>query len=93
MQHLETLCGQIGPRPVGSGGDRRAAEYIRSVFSFRGVPAVALSSVGGPNLAHLPSDTPEWISPARLTEVVSLASGLAERLQDKPLGWCRGRPA
>ncbi|MCK4451253.1 MAG: Zn-dependent exopeptidase M28, partial [Anaerolineae bacterium] len=32
MRHLERLCVEIGPRPIGSKGNQAAANYIQSVF-------------------------------------------------------------
>lgn len=58
-------------------------------FYTRGVPSIAISSVGAANVIHLPTDTIEWISPAKLNEVVSLVTNLVESLQDKSLDWCR----
>jgi aminopeptidase YwaD len=37
MQHLEHLCAEIGPRPVGSKANQAAAEYIRGVFEANGL--------------------------------------------------------
>lgn len=64
-------------------------ESDHSAFLWRGVPCVPLSSVGVANITHLPADTIEWISPAKLSEVVSLVADVVERLQDKSLDWCR----
>lgn len=65
-------------------------ESNHSAFSWRGVPAIAISSVGGANVGHLPTDTVEWISPAKLEEVVALVTDVVVGLQDKSLAWCRG---
>jgi len=64
-------------------------ESDHSAFYWRGVPCVALSSVGVANVGHLPADTIAWISPAKLDEVVSLVTDVVESLQDKSPGWCR----
>ncbi|MFQ5793231.1 MAG: M28 family peptidase [Anaerolineae bacterium] len=64
-------------------------ESDHSAFYWRGVPCVALSSVGVANVVHLPTDTIEWISPAELGEVVSLVTDVVEVLQDKSPDWCR----
>ena len=64
-------------------------ESNHSTFAFRGVPSLALSSVGIRNIAHHPADTIEQVSPAKLGEVVMLVADIVERLQDKPLAWCR----
>ena len=58
-------------------------------FYTRGVPSIAVSSVGMANVGHLPTDTIEWISPAKLGEVVSLVADVVVGLQDKSLDWCR----
>ncbi len=60
-----------------------------STFSFRGVPSIALSSVGAGKVEHLRTDTIERISPAKLGQVVSLVSDVVESLQDRSLDWCR----
>jgi aminopeptidase YwaD len=64
-------------------------ESDHSAFLWRGVPCVPISSIGGVNITHLPTDTIEWISPAKLREVVSLIVDVVESLQDKSPGWCR----
>ena len=58
-------------------------------FYSHGVPCIALNSVGVANVNHLPADTTKWISPARLTELVSLVTHLVEALQDETPDWCR----
>jgi aminopeptidase YwaD len=57
-------------------------ESDHSAFLWRGVPCIPISSVGGANVAHLPSDTIEWTSPAKLAEVVSLITDIVESLQN-----------
>jgi aminopeptidase YwaD len=64
-------------------------ESNHSAFYWRGIPSIAISCVGGANVMHLPTDTVEWISPAKLGEVVSLITDIVESLQDKSLDWCR----
>ena len=64
-------------------------ESDHSAFFWRGVPCIALSSVGVANVNHLPADTIAWISPAKLSEVVSLVTDVVESLQDKSPDWCR----
>ena len=66
-------------------------ESDHTAYYSRGVPCVALGSVGVANICHLPSDTIEWLSPAKLGEVVSLVTGIVEGLQDKSAGWCRDK--
>lgn len=63
-------------------------ESDHTAYLFRGVPCIALSSFGALNL-HQPSDSLEWISPAKLSEGLNLVSGLIEALQDKTPAWCR----
>jgi len=41
MKHLEHLCIEIGPRPVGSKGNQAAADYIRGVFEANGLEVEA----------------------------------------------------
>lgn len=60
-----------------------------STFAWRGVPSLAFSSSGRFHNDHLRSDTIEWISPAKLAEVIELASAIITGLQDRPAGWTR----
>jgi aminopeptidase YwaD len=60
-----------------------------STFAWRGVPAIAFSSEGRIRLDHLRADSAEWVSPAKLEEVVSLVIAIVESLQDKPPEWTR----
>ncbi len=62
-------------------------ESNHSTFAWRGVPSLAFSSVGRIRLDHLRADSVEWVSPAKLGEVVSLVLALVESLQDKSLDW------
>jgi Zn-dependent M28 family amino/carboxypeptidase len=64
-------------------------ESNHSTFAWRGVPAIAFSSVGRLRLDHLRADSVEWVSPVKLQEVVSLVADLVEDLQDKSLDWTR----
>lgn len=64
-------------------------EGDHSAFLSHGVPCIPLSSVGVANLNHLPADTVEWISPAKLGEVVSLITDVVASLQDRAPDWCR----
>ena len=68
-------------------------ESDHTAYFSRGVPCVALGSIGVANICHRPSDTIEWLSPAKLGEVVSLITGIVEGLQDKSAGWCREKAA
>jgi Iap family predicted aminopeptidase len=54
-----------------------------------GVPCVALTSGGVANIVHQPADTIEWVSPAKLAELVSLIADVVEALQDRTSDWCR----
>jgi aminopeptidase YwaD len=60
-----------------------------STFAMRGVPAIAFSSEGRLRLDHLRADSIEWVSPAKLKEVVSLVTAIVESLQDKLPEWTR----
>jgi aminopeptidase YwaD len=60
-----------------------------STFAQRGVPSLALSSIGAFGLAHLPIDTFDWVSLDKLNEVVSLVIEIVGSLQDKSWEWCR----
>jgi Iap family predicted aminopeptidase len=60
-----------------------------STFAMRGVPAMAFSSEGRIRLDHLRADSIEWVSPAKLGEVVSLVTEIVESLQDRPPEWTR----
>ena len=60
-----------------------------STFAWRGVSAIAFSSAGRIRLDHLRAGSVEWVSPAKLKEVVSLVTEVVESLQDKSLDWSR----
>jgi aminopeptidase YwaD len=64
-------------------------ESDHSAFLWRGVPCVPLSSIGVANIAHLPADSVEWISQAKLAEVGSLVAAVIDALRDKSPDWCR----
>ncbi|MDY6877671.1 MAG: M28 family peptidase [Chloroflexota bacterium] len=64
-------------------------ESDHSAFYWRGVPCVPFSSVGVANVGHLPTDTIEWIGPAKLSEVVMLTADIVESLLDKSPDWYR----
>lgn len=67
-------------------------ESNHSTFAFRGVPALAFSSQDAWRLAHTRQDTPDWISPAKLTEIYELARDLVGELATQPSGWGRELP-
>lgn len=60
-----------------------------STFAWRGVPAIALSSIGAFGLAHSPLDTIDWVSVDKLNEVVALVTEIIAAVQGKPLEWSR----
>jgi len=64
-------------------------ESNHSTFAWRGVPAIAFSSVGRIRLDHLRADSVEWVSPARLKEVVSLVMEIVADVQDESPDWTR----
>jgi aminopeptidase YwaD len=64
-------------------------ESNHSTFSFRGVPAVAFTSKGGLNLAHLKTDTVEWVSSKKLVEAAYLTLEIIRLLEEKPAEWTR----
>jgi Iap family predicted aminopeptidase len=66
-------------------------ESNHSTFVWRGVPSLAFGSTAARNFAHLRTDTIDWISPAKLGEVVSVITDIVESLQDKSLAWYRER--
>ncbi len=53
-------------------------EGNHSTFSFRGIPAIPISSTGVRGLAHSVNDTLEQVSPAKLDEVIALVTKLIE---------------
>jgi aminopeptidase YwaD len=64
-------------------------ESNHSGFLWRGIPCVAVSSLGGADVLHLPTDSIDWMSPTKLVEVALLVSELVDTLQDKPVNWGR----
>ncbi len=59
------------------------------IFYSNGVPSIALTSSGQANVLHRPADTIEWMSAARLSEVVALTADLIGSLQGKDPLWGR----
>ncbi len=55
-------------------------ESNHSTFSFRGVPALALSSTGVRAIAHSPADTIEQASPAKLADSAQLVKEIVGKL-------------
>jgi aminopeptidase YwaD len=68
-------------------------ESDHTAFCVRGVPSIAISSRGAANVMHQPADTIDWISAAKLGEVVSLVTDLVDFLKDKSLDWTREKKA
>jgi aminopeptidase YwaD len=68
-------------------------ESNHSLFAWRGVPALAMSSVGNQGLAHSPDDAEAQVSPAKLNEAASIAADLLLSLEDRALDWGRDKPA
>jgi len=63
-----------------------------STFAMRGVPSIAFGGFGwenGTSLAHLRTDTVDWINPAKLSNVVLLIADIVEMLQGKSEAWTR----
>ena len=56
-------------------------ESNHSIFSMRGIPRIALSSVGMRGLTHSPGDTIEHVSPAALVEAINLVKEIVASLQ------------
>ncbi len=64
--------------------------YASNHYSYfaRNVPSIAIGSVGV-NLVHQAHDTIDWISPAKLEEVVRMVTAIVEHTQHKSLDWSR----
>jgi aminopeptidase YwaD len=88
-QSFQEQISQVHTRYPGVAWSDPWYESDHSAFLWRGVPCVPIGSVGGANITHLPTDTIEWISPAKLREVVSFIVDVVESLQDRSPGWCR----
>lgn len=58
-------------------------------FFSRGVPSLALTSLGGPDITHRAADTVAWIDPLKLAGVAELVAALVEGLQSRPIDWAR----
>lgn len=59
------------------------------IFYSHGVPSIAISSQGIEAICHTPADTVDWISAAKLAEVVQLAQDILHALDQKEFSWCR----
>jgi aminopeptidase YwaD len=64
-------------------------ESNHSTFARRGVPSLAFTSLGAPNLTHLRTDTVEWVSAAKLARLVDFIGDIAAALQARPPAWGR----
>lgn len=60
-----------------------------STFAGRGVPSLALSSIGAFDLAHQPIDTVDWVSLDKLREVASLVTAIVDGVQHAAVAWTR----
>lgn len=62
-------------------------ESNHSTFTFRGIPALAFTSAGLPDLAHRRDDTADRVSPEKLADIVALidaiVTGLSESIHDR----------
>ena len=59
------------------------------IFYSHGTPSIAFTSRGIRDIYHTPSDTFEWISGEKLTEVIQLALDLIKVLDSEALSWSR----
>jgi aminopeptidase YwaD len=66
-------------------------ESNHSTFAFRGVPSLAFSNTASTLQAHLRADTVEWLSAAKLSEVVRVAEAVVHSLQAQSLNWVRAQ--
>lgn len=65
-------------------------ESNHSTFAFNGVPALAFSSSAEwQTTRHLPTDTPLWINPHGLREVVDLIVAIVSAIADRSPAWSR----
>jgi Zn-dependent M28 family amino/carboxypeptidase len=64
-------------------------ESNHSTFAWRGVPSIALTARGGPDLHHLRQDSLDWIDPAQLGETTALVAEIVESLAGRTLAWTR----
>ncbi len=63
-----------------------------STFSWRGVPSLALSSVGGLRIAHRPEDVVECMSVEKLVEAGEMVVEIVDGIQERSPQWL-GRKA
>lgn len=86
QEHVSALVEEQHPEVVEVAPWPASDHYT---FYSNGVPSIALTSSGYGQVLHRPEDTLEWISPARLSGVISLVADLVQSLQDKPAAWGR----
>lgn len=55
------------------------------------IPTMALNSIGMTNLIHHERDTIEWVSYAKVEEVVEFVEKVVVEIQDKSLAWARNQ--
>lgn len=55
------------------------------------IPSIALNSVGMTNLIHHERDSIEWISYAKLEEIVEFVEKVIVEIQDKSLAWAQNQ--
>lgn len=60
-----------------------------STFSWRGVPALAISSQLMSPYSHQHYDTADWVSPARVAEAVRLVTEVIKTVENRPGKWLR----
>jgi aminopeptidase YwaD len=75
---LETAIKSVAGRFPGVVWVEPWPESNHSTFSFRGIPAIPISSTGVRGLAHSVDDTLEQVSLAKLEEVIALVKKLVE---------------
>ncbi len=88
----QTRVGRIVERYPGVVWTDPWVESNHSGFIWRGIPAVALTALGGGAVSHGPADTLEWLSPDKLQETAALAAEIVEALSAEPVGWYRENP-
>ncbi|MBN1310314.1 MAG: M28 family peptidase [Anaerolineae bacterium] len=64
-------------------------ESNHTTFAYRGVPSLALGSVGIRAITHTPADTVDQVSPAKLSEIIGLVADIVDGLRGKSIDWTR----
>lgn len=67
-------------------------ESDHSMFVFRGVPGIPLTTAGSPEIIHTPSDTLDWLDSRRLGIAARFAAALVETISAMSLAACRPGP-